>query len=599
MSKSSMINKNMVSQVVTERNALALSRSPFCVHLFYSLQSASHIYLVMEYMVGGDLKSLLSVYGYFDEPMSMFYAAEVALALEYLHKHGIIHRDLKPDNLLLSGQGHVKLTDFGLSSISLHRDIEISDLVSYTPSVDPKCSRTPGQLLSLTSHLSFGSGQRTSIFYNDERTCSSSRVEANSCQEHSAVLRDRTNERNGLGSKLGSDYKPTDLSIDSKSETNHRMSFQNDNVSVMSGVRSLQSFELSFHDANASNTELNKKSGDSNTSSSYITCSSGSTAPSDTSEFNKENYDGITSPINRSFKRPLASRGIKRKRNLEKVIRSQENCEVPTHSGITQDVGLLNISKTSPHKRRLIESPDEDKLVQCENVSPLRSALKSITFPDLENVGDQHVIAFSTPVSSIDRKSAKYVKSTRFELPESADKSPPVASYVSPIPTINQTPYRTPKSVRRGKVSSEQRILGTPDYLAPELLLYQEHGPAVDWWALGVCLFEFMTGIPPFNDETPQAVFNNILKRDIPWPQEEEELSKSAHDAISALLVLDPKQRASANDVKNMEFFKSLKWDDMQSMSVPFIPQPDNNTDTTYFQARNILMHLNVSSIEV
>lgn len=155
MRKSEMINKNMVSQVMNERNALALSKSPFCVQLFYSLQSTHSVYLVMEYMVGGDLKSLLSVYGYFDESMAVFYTAEIILALQYLHNHGIIHRDLKPDNLLLSGKGHIKLTDFGLSRIGLQRDLEISDLINSTPCVGQNCARTPGQLLSLTSHLSF------------------------------------------------------------------------------------------------------------------------------------------------------------------------------------------------------------------------------------------------------------------------------------------------------------------------------------------------------------------------------------------------------------------------------------------------------------
>ena len=151
MKKNEMIHKNMASQVVIERNALALVRSPYCVQLFYSLQSATSIYLVMEYMVGGDLKSLLSMYGYMEECMASFYIAEVTLALEYLHSHGIVHRDLKPDNMLLSKEGHVKLTDFGLSKIStLHRDLEISDLMNCTPSL---CTRTPGQLLSLTSHL--------------------------------------------------------------------------------------------------------------------------------------------------------------------------------------------------------------------------------------------------------------------------------------------------------------------------------------------------------------------------------------------------------------------------------------------------------------
>lgn len=75
----------------------------------------------MDYMIGGDLKSLLSVFAFFEEAMACFYCAEVSMALEYLHKHGIIHRDIKPDNMLLSASGHVKLTDFGLSKIELCR----------------------------------------------------------------------------------------------------------------------------------------------------------------------------------------------------------------------------------------------------------------------------------------------------------------------------------------------------------------------------------------------------------------------------------------------------------------------------------------------
>lgn len=75
----------------------------------------------MEYMVGGDMKSLLGVYGFLEESMAVFYVAEVVLALDYLHKHHIVHRDVKPDNMLISKTGHVKLTDFGLSKIEIHR----------------------------------------------------------------------------------------------------------------------------------------------------------------------------------------------------------------------------------------------------------------------------------------------------------------------------------------------------------------------------------------------------------------------------------------------------------------------------------------------
>jgi len=68
-----MVNKNMQSQVLAERAALALTKSDFVVRLYYSLQSNVNIYLVMDYMIGGDLKSLLTMYGYFDENMAVHY----------------------------------------------------------------------------------------------------------------------------------------------------------------------------------------------------------------------------------------------------------------------------------------------------------------------------------------------------------------------------------------------------------------------------------------------------------------------------------------------------------------------------------------------
>ena len=80
---------------------------------------------------------------------------------------------------------------------------------------------------------------------------------------------------------------------------------------------------------------------------------------------------------------------------------------------------------------------------------------------------------------------------------------------------------------------NEGCVLGTPDYLAPELLLKKPHGPAVDWWSLGVCLYEFMLGGPPFNDESPEQIFTNILKRSIEWPPEDDDcLGPAGREAI-------------------------------------------------------------------
>lgn len=176
-------------------------------------------------------------------------------------------------------------------------------------------------------------------------------------------------------------------------------------------------------------------------------------------------------------------------------------------------------------------------------------------------------------------------------------------SQVSPIanmgtPKTPRTPYRTPKSVRRGQWNSEQRILGTPDYLAPELLLRKGHTAAVDWWSLGVCFYEFVTGIPPFNDATPQQVFKNILEHNIEWPTGEEALSQETTSAINELLIADPDQRPGAREVMKMAVFEKIDWDNLLLVQPPFVPDPCDITDTGYFQARNELLNFNISSFE-
>jgi microtubule-associated serine/threonine kinase len=113
MRKVDLIRKNMVQSVKNERNILAMANNPFVVRFYASFTSRDNLYIVMEYLPGGDLFSLLRTLGALDEGAARQYCAEAVLALEYCHTQGIIHRDLKPDNLLVSAGGHIKLTDFG------------------------------------------------------------------------------------------------------------------------------------------------------------------------------------------------------------------------------------------------------------------------------------------------------------------------------------------------------------------------------------------------------------------------------------------------------------------------------------------------------
>lgn len=124
LKKKDMIKKNMVNHVFAERQVLSVARNSFVVKMFFAFHSKEYLYLVMEYLIGGDLSSLLQGITRFDESWAVFYTAEIAVALEYLHSHGIAHRDLKPDNVLIDSQGHIKLTDFGLSRITVPEESE-------------------------------------------------------------------------------------------------------------------------------------------------------------------------------------------------------------------------------------------------------------------------------------------------------------------------------------------------------------------------------------------------------------------------------------------------------------------------------------------
>lgn len=125
INKSEMIKKNQITHVKSERTILAMSSSPWVVELKNSFQDDRYLYLIMEYLQGGDLMTILIKRDILPESEARFYMAESILAIESVHKLNYIHRDLKPDNLLIDRDGHVKLADFGLC--------KCSDLGAFNP----------------------------------------------------------------------------------------------------------------------------------------------------------------------------------------------------------------------------------------------------------------------------------------------------------------------------------------------------------------------------------------------------------------------------------------------------------------------------------
>ncbi|KAI7893185.1 kinase-like domain-containing protein [Mucor mucedo] len=111
------VHGKQAQQAKTEREILEAVGHPFIVKLCYAFQTPTELHMLLEYAVGGELFRHLDHEGMFSESMAIFYAAELVCALEHLHSLGIVYRDLKPENCLLDVQGHVVLTDFGLSKV--------------------------------------------------------------------------------------------------------------------------------------------------------------------------------------------------------------------------------------------------------------------------------------------------------------------------------------------------------------------------------------------------------------------------------------------------------------------------------------------------
>ncbi|XP_042636272.1 serine/threonine-protein kinase greatwall [Orycteropus afer afer] len=819
--KADMINKNMTHQVQAERDALALSKSPFIVHLYYSLQSANNVYLIMEYLIGGDVKSLLHIYGYFDEEMAVKYISEVVLALDYLHRHGIIHRDLKPDNMLISNEGHIKLTDFGLSKVTLNRDINMMDILTTPSMAKPRqdYSRTPGQVLSLISSLGFYTPvaeniqdctdilsthvSETSQFSQglicpmsvDQKDTTYASKLLKSCLETVAsnpgmpvkcLTSNLLQSRKRLATSSASSQSHTFLSsMESEYHSSPRWEKdcqENDEAlgsTVMSSnaiekplcTKSTNAIETrNFHkkDLELALSPIHSSTGIPDTGSSLVnvakTCFSGKVSweareldvnninmPTDTSQsdFHQSHQWSVDSSNMTDDHR--GKKGLKRNFEFidsspcQKIIQNKKNCveydcsnemmdchinqstsltaevqdlkisvyrsqqsdcdnknivnsfidkqQTPEKSPIPmiaknllceldedcdrnskkdylsssflcsdddrasksmcmdsdssfpgisimesslekqsldpeksikessfEESNIVDVLNVSPnHQENALPKGDENPAIQDNNekmLAPSSEVLKTLT------VSKKNVVAFrsfnnhvnasnnsepsKTSITSLDAMdiSCAYSDSYRMVITPN-QKRRSFIPYQTPNQNKSGTPYRTPKSVRRGAAPVDDgRILGTPDYLAPELLLVRAHGfltsgPAVDWWALGVCLFEFLTGIPPFNDETPQQVFQNILKRDIPWPEGEEKLSDNAQSAVDILLTTDDKKRAGIKELKHHALFSDVDWENLQHQTMPFIPQPVDETDTSYFEARNNAQHLTISGFSL
>lgn len=425
LKKTDMIAKNQVLNVKSERAVLMKqSDSPYVAQLYCSFQTKDYLYLVMEYLNGGDCAALLKMLGTLDEKWTRRYIAEIIVGVDDLHKRDIIHRDLKPDNILIDSKGHLKLTDFGL--------------------------------------LKMGVLGRHTI-----------RHRKSSASEHAIEFF----RKHTLSSNMGQSPLVTAGLIDSP-----------DLFPYHKRTSSVTPFSLS------PTTELNRPPFLAHATLSLLSS------------------------------HELSTPGANKKRTRSHHFRNASTRSDSASSGVDSPNLKATIPRTSSDSSFAIF--DDEFLV-----SPV------------QNEEAIHSYALFDPNKETDNKT----------------------------------------------------FVGTPDYLAPETIAGEEQGEWSDWWSLGCILFEFLYGYPPFHDDTPDKVFQNILNGDINWPplSEDEDIKicpPSAKDLIRKLLTLDPQDRLGyngADEIKNHAYFRDIEWGKLYDGETDsFVPVLDGPESTDYFDLR-------------
>lgn len=364
LKKADMVAKNQVTNVKAERAIMMWQgESDFVAKLYWTFSSKDYLYLVMEYLNGGDCASLIKVLDSLPEDWTKKYIGEVVLCVQHLHSRQIIHRDLKPDNLLIDAKGHLKLTDFGLSRMGL--------IGRQKRAINAKPGDAPPDLLK-----------------------------AGPFRRAPSV----TSSRSASFDYQGTTHSP-----------------------------------------------------------------------------------GQTPALNPAY------------------------ASEPSYFNLNREPSREPSRRTSGHRSDSGESESLNSFFRKFSIADGRTPIEEET-ADEEGGADSPDPYALHPIAS-------NISTTKVGTPpQTSTMPPPIMELFDPE-------------------DSNKRFVGTPDYLAPETINGAGQDEMSDWWSLGCILFECLYGRPPFNADTPEQVFQNILSRNIHWPVEDDEdyVSADAKDLISTL----------------------------------------------------------------
>jgi Rho-associated protein kinase 2 len=167
LSKTEVTKRSDTAFFWEERDIMATTNSPWVVKMYEAFQDKKHLYLVMEFMPGGDLVNVMENYE-FPEKWTIYYTAEAVLAINAIHEMGYIHRDIKPENMLLDDGGHLKIADFGTCmKMDAKKKVRSDNAVGTPDYISPEVLQSQGKdALTLgIYHCFVFSSQLTSCIY--------------------------------------------------------------------------------------------------------------------------------------------------------------------------------------------------------------------------------------------------------------------------------------------------------------------------------------------------------------------------------------------------------------------------------------------------
>eukprot|EP01119_Soliformovum_irregulare_P012602 TRINITY_DN3280_c0_g1_i3.p1 TRINITY_DN3280_c0_g1~~TRINITY_DN3280_c0_g1_i3.p1 ORF type:complete len:868 (+),score=278.65 TRINITY_DN3280_c0_g1_i3:47-2650(+) len=202
--------------------------------------------------------------------------------------------------------------------------------------------------------------------------------------------------------------------------------------------------------------------------------------------------------------------------------------------------------------------------------------------------GPQHRLIFVSSKEDVNRAHSSSTTESVGTPPETGRR--PTSLTMSRFRALS-TDLRKTRRLQAQKWANTEKaysFVGSPHYMAPEIIMKNGYDELVDWWSLGCILYECIVGFPPFSGETPQEVFGNILDHEacLIFPEDDDDevnMGILSKDLIERLLSPAEFRLGSLSDIKKHSFFRGLEWTNLRNMIPPFVPKLSSDTDTSYF----------------